>query len=73
MGQLSRLHKALRTTMIYVTHDQVEAMTLGDRIAVFNKGIIEQLGAPIACTCTSRRPGRAYRQAWCWPSSWVTR
>ena len=33
--------------MIYVTHDQVEAMTLGSRIAVFNKGVIEQIGAPL--------------------------
>jgi len=46
--ELSRLHKELGTTMIYVTHDQVEAMTMGDRIAVFNKGIVEQLGAPLA-------------------------
>ena len=46
--ELSRLHKELGTTMIYVTHDQVEAMTLGDRIAVFNKGIVEQLGPPMA-------------------------
>jgi multiple sugar transport system ATP-binding protein len=46
--ELSRLHKELGTTMIYVTHDQVEAMTMGDRIAVFNKGRIEQLGAPLA-------------------------
>ena len=45
--ELSRLHKELATTMIYVTHDQVEAMTLGDRIAVFNKGLVEQLGAPM--------------------------
>ena len=45
--ELSRLHKELGTTMIYVTHDQVEAMTLGNRIAIFNKGIIEQLGAPL--------------------------
>jgi multiple sugar transport system ATP-binding protein len=45
--ELSRLHKELGTTMIYVTHDQVEAMTMGDRIAVFNKGIVEQLGAPL--------------------------
>jgi multiple sugar transport system ATP-binding protein len=45
--ELSRLHKELATTMIYVTHDQVEAMTLGDRIAVFNKGIVEQLGPPL--------------------------
>ena len=46
--ELSRLHKELGTTMIYVTHDQVEAMTMGDRIAVFNKGKIEQLGAPLS-------------------------
>ncbi len=45
--ELGRLHKDLGTTMIYVTHDQVEAMTMGDRIAVFNKGIVEQLGAPM--------------------------
>ena len=45
--ELSRLHQELRTTMIYVTHDQVEAMTLGDRIAVFNQGRIEQVGAPL--------------------------
>jgi multiple sugar transport system ATP-binding protein len=45
--ELSRLHKELGTTMIYVTHDQVEAMTMGDRIAVFNKGVVEQLGAPL--------------------------
>ena len=45
--ELSRLHKELGTTMVYVTHDQVEAMTMGDRIAVFNKGHVEQLGAPM--------------------------
>jgi multiple sugar transport system ATP-binding protein len=45
--ELSRLHKELGTTMIYVTHDQVEAMTMGDRIAVFNKGRIEQVGRPM--------------------------
>jgi multiple sugar transport system ATP-binding protein len=45
--ELSRLHKELGTTMIYVTHDQVEAMTMGDRIAVFNHGRVEQLGAPL--------------------------
>ena len=46
--ELSRLHQELRTTMIYVTHDQVEAMTMGDRIAVFNQGRVEQMGAPMA-------------------------
>ena len=45
--ELSRLHKELGTTMIYVTHDQIEAMTMGDRIAVFNQGRIEQLGTPL--------------------------
>lgn len=45
--ELSRLHGELGTTMIYVTHDQVEAMTLGHRIAVFNQGRIEQVGAPL--------------------------
>ncbi|MGZ3182997.1 MAG: ABC transporter ATP-binding protein [Telluria sp.] len=44
--ELARLHRELGTTMIYVTHDQVEAMTLGDRIAVFNGGRIEQVGSP---------------------------
>jgi multiple sugar transport system ATP-binding protein len=44
--ELTRLHRELGTTMIYVTHDQVEAMTMGDRIAVFNRGQVEQLGAP---------------------------
>ena len=46
--ELSRLHKRLGTTMIYVTHDQTEAMTLGDRIAVFNAGKIEQIGEPLS-------------------------
>lgn len=45
--ELAKLHEELGTTMIYVTHDQTEAMTLGDRIAVFNQGRIEQLGTPL--------------------------
>jgi multiple sugar transport system ATP-binding protein len=45
--ELSRLHRELRTTMVYVTHDQVEAMTLADRIVVVNAGRIEQVGAPL--------------------------
>jgi ABC-type sugar transport systems, ATPase components len=40
------LHQRIQTTTIYVTHDQVEAMTMGDRIAVLNGGIIQQLGSP---------------------------
>jgi len=46
--ELARLHRQLGTTMVYVTHDQVEAMTLGQRIAVFNGGRIEQCGAPLS-------------------------
>jgi len=45
--ELAKLHRELGTTMIYVTHDQVEAMTLGTRIAVFNHGIVEQMGRPL--------------------------
>jgi multiple sugar transport system ATP-binding protein len=44
--EISRLHKELKNTMVYVTHDQVEAMTLGQRIVVFNQGRIEQVGTP---------------------------
>jgi multiple sugar transport system ATP-binding protein len=45
--ELAKLHADLGTTMVYVTHDQTEAMTLGDRIAVFNQGRIEQVGRPM--------------------------
>lgn len=45
--ELAKLHKKLDTTMIYVTHDQVEAMTLGERIIVMNDGAIMQIAAPI--------------------------
>ena len=45
--ELARLHKELGVTMIYVTHDQTEAMTLADRIVVLNAGNIEQIGAPL--------------------------
>ena len=44
--EISRLHQTTQTTFVYVTHDQVEAMTMGDRIAVLNAGIIQQLGTP---------------------------
>ncbi|MCM2293282.1 sn-glycerol-3-phosphate ABC transporter ATP-binding protein UgpC [Allorhizobium sp. BGMRC 0089] len=46
-GEISRLHKRLGSTMIYVTHDQIEAMTMADRIAVLNGGRLEQFGAPL--------------------------
>jgi ABC-type sugar transport system ATPase subunit len=45
--ELARLHQDLKTTMIYVTHDQVEAMTLADRIVVLDRGIIMQQGTPL--------------------------
>ncbi|MDQ6636056.1 MAG: sn-glycerol-3-phosphate ABC transporter ATP-binding protein UgpC [Gemmatimonadota bacterium] len=45
--EISRLHKQLGATMIYVTHDQVEAMTLGDRIVVLNAGHVQQIDAPM--------------------------
>jgi multiple sugar transport system ATP-binding protein len=45
-AEIIKLHQRIQTTVIYVTHDQTEAMTMGDRIAVLNGGIIQQLGAP---------------------------
>lgn len=44
--EIARLHQKLQTTIVYVTHDQVEAMTLGDRIVVVNKGEIQQIDTP---------------------------
>jgi len=46
--EIARLHHQLRTTMIYVTHDQVEAMTLGDRIVVLHQGAMQQVDTPAA-------------------------
>ena len=45
--EIARLHRELRATMVYVTHDQTEAMTLADRIVVMNAGRIEQVGTPM--------------------------
>lgn len=45
--EIARLHRRLKATMIYVTHDQVEAMTLADKIVVLNAGHIEQIGSPM--------------------------
>ena len=44
--EISKLHKKLNTNMIYVTHDQVEAMTLADKIVILNEGVMEQYGTP---------------------------
>src|SRR4029079_16006377 len=45
--EISELHQQLKTTMVYVKHDQVEAMTMADRIVVLNAGNIEQFGTPM--------------------------
>ncbi len=45
--EISRLHKRLKTAMVYVTHDQIEAMTLGERIVVLKDGIIQQIDTPL--------------------------
>ena len=45
--EISELHQTLDTTMIYVTHDQVEAMTMADKIVVLQAGVIEQVGSPL--------------------------
>lgn len=46
-GELKRLHRELGLTVIYVTHDQIEAMTLGTRVAMMSKGTLQQIGAPM--------------------------
>jgi multiple sugar transport system ATP-binding protein len=46
-SEIKSLHQRLKTTTVYVTHDQIEAMTMADRIAVMNDGRIEQLGEPL--------------------------
>ena len=45
--EIKKLHQRLATTSIYVTHDQIEAMTLGDRVVVMNHGLIQQVGEPL--------------------------
>jgi multiple sugar transport system ATP-binding protein len=47
-AEIAALHHRLRTTMIYVTHDQVEAMTLGERIVIMDAGVVQQAGEPLA-------------------------
>lgn len=46
-AEISNLHKKLKATMIYVTHDQVEAMTMGDKIVVMKDGVVQQIGSPL--------------------------
>ena len=52
--EISDLHNQLKTTMVYVTHDQVEAMTMADKIVVLNRGNIEQVGSPLELYKTPR-------------------
>jgi len=56
-GEIAKLHRRLGATMIYVTHDQVEAMTLGNRICIMNGGRVVQVGAPLA---VYRRPANTF-------------
>jgi ABC-type sugar transport system ATPase subunit len=56
-AELARLHRRLGTTVIYVTHDQVEALTLGNRIVLMNHGVIQQVDAPLAIY---RRPASRF-------------
>src|SRR5204862_1485860 len=46
-GEIKRLHQSLGATSIYVTHDQIEAMTLADRIVAMNAGLVQQVGTPL--------------------------
>ncbi len=56
--EITELHQQLKTTMVYVTHDQVEAMTMADRIVVLNAGRIEQFGSPDGSLQAARQPLR---------------
>ena len=63
--ELKRLHERLETTAIYVTHDQVEAMTLGDRVVVMKDGVVQQVGEPLGSTAsrpTSSSPASSARR-----------
>ena len=57
-GEISALHRRLGATMIYVTHDQVEAMTMGTRICIMNGGRVAQVGPPLE---VYRHPGQYLR------------
>jgi multiple sugar transport system ATP-binding protein len=56
-AELKALHQRLKTTTVYVTHDQEEAMTLGDRIVVMSKGVVQQVGPPLG---VYRRPANRF-------------
>ena len=56
--EVSRIQNRLETTTVYVTHDQTEAMTLGDRVAVMRKGVLQQVGTPAGALRPARQPVR---------------
>ncbi len=57
--EIKELHQRLKTTTVYVTHDQIEAMTMADKIVVMHDGIVEQIGAPLG---TLRPAGQSFRR-----------
>jgi multiple sugar transport system ATP-binding protein len=59
-AEIKALHQRLKTTTVYVTHDQIEAMTMADRIVVMHDGIVEQIGTPLELF---DRPGQPVRGA----------
>jgi multiple sugar transport system ATP-binding protein len=60
--ELSKLHKRLQTTFLYVTHDQVEAMTMASRIAVIKDGLLQQVGTPEEPYLAGQRVCMIHRQ-----------
>ena len=61
--EIKRLHQRLKATMLYVTHDQIEALTLADRIAVMKDRVIQQLGTPQRDLSSGRRTGSSLRSS----------
>ena len=57
--EIKELHQRLKTTSVYVTHDQIEAMTMADKIVVMNGGNVEQIGTPLGAL---RRPSQPVRR-----------
>ena len=64
--EIKELHQRLKTTTVYVTHDQIEAMTMADKIVVMHDGVVEQMGTPLelydARTISSWRASSARRR-----------
>ena len=57
-AEIKELHQRLKTTTIYVTHDQIEAMTMADKIVVMHDGVVEQIGTPLELYDRPRQPVR---------------